>query len=90
MSATRVRCDATYATDADGREGYKSVIVAKLSASDPGTASIPVGACSDDRVTIWHGMDTPAIACGRHASGGIGNGPDLSVFRGHRNRIGGK
>lgn len=85
-ATTRVRCDATYARDDDGREGFQTVIVAVEKIGDPGTASVPVGACSDDRVRIWHGMDTPAIACGRHASGGIGGGPDLAVFRGHRNR----
>jgi hypothetical protein len=36
------------------------------------------GACSEDRVTIWHGMDTPARACGRHATYHT-----IYVFRGH-------
>jgi hypothetical protein len=81
------RCDATYATDDAGRAGFQTVILAMTAPGDPGSASVPVGACSDDRYRVWHGMDTPAIACGRHATGGIGGGPDLAVFRGHRNRV---
>ena len=77
-----IRCDATYDRD-DGREGYVTAIV------EGGTASVPVGECSADRVQVWHGMDTPAIACGKHATGGIGHGPTFSVFRGHRNRVSG-
>jgi hypothetical protein len=40
-----------------------------------------IGACSSDRVQVWHGMDTPAIACGRHATY-----DQTAVFNGHRNR----
>lgn len=36
------------------------------------------GTCSEDRVTIWHGADTPARACGRHYACDA-----VSVFRGH-------
>lgn len=80
------RCDATYARDDDGREGYETVVLAVEKPGDPGSASVPVGPCSDDRYRVWHGMSTPAIACGLHATSGIGGGPVLAVFRGHRNR----
>ena len=84
------RCDATFATDDAGREGYQTVLVAVERVGDPGSVSVPVGACSDDRFRVWHGMTSPAIACGRHATGGIGGGPDLAVFRGHRSRMAGQ
>ncbi|MDP9820472.1 hypothetical protein J2S59_000281 [Nocardioides massiliensis] len=79
--ASGVRCDATYDRDDSGREGFFTAIV------ENGTESVSVGACSDDLVTIWHGMDTPAYACGRHATGGLAGRPVFSVFRGHRNRV---
>lgn len=79
-TATKPVCDATLDTDDDGRPGHLTAIV------EGGTASVPVGHCSDDRVTVWHGLDTPAVACGLHATSGIGGGPVVSVFRGHRNR----
>lgn len=42
--------------------------------------------CTEDQHTIWHGMDTPALACGFHASArGLRL---LDVFRGHRARMG--
>lgn len=40
--------------------------------------------CSFDVVAVWHGMSTPAYACGHH-SRGIRL---LDVFRGHRARMG--
>jgi len=46
---------------------------------------LPVGECSDDRFGVWHGMDTPAIACGKHA---LPPGAGQAVFHGHRVRIG--
>jgi hypothetical protein len=48
---------------------------------------LPVGPCSGDRLEIWHGMATPAVACGKHASV---NPVRLTttVFRGHRVRAG--
>ena len=39
---------------------------------------------SDDVIEIWHGMDTPAYACGMHSTGLA----LLNVFRGHRARLG--
>lgn len=75
MSATR--CDAIYCTDDDGTAGRVTVVTVA------GTESAPVGACSGDRVTVWHGMSTPALACGRHA-----HQAPVAVFRGHRNRVG--
>jgi hypothetical protein len=39
---------------------------------------------SADMVEIWHGMDTPAYACGMHSTGLS----LLNVFRGHRARVG--
>lgn len=41
------------------------------------------GACSDDRMEVWHGLAKPAIACGRHVAHDI-----QAVFAGHRARIG--
>jgi hypothetical protein len=40
------------------------------------------GHCSDDQVKVWHGYETPAIACGRHMT----YAKDV-VFAGHRARI---
>ena len=82
-----MRCDATYARDGAGREGYLDAIVESGTPDGATCVSLPVGECSEDRVQVWHGMDTPAISCGRHATSGIGGGPVLSVFRGHRNRV---
>ena len=53
---------------------------ATLAYSDPTDA----GACSDDRVTVWHGMDSPAIGCGKHAYMRL----PVALFRGHRVRLG--
>lgn len=39
-------------------------------------------ACSGDRVEVWHGLSTPAYACGRHAAG-----DSEAVFCGHRGRV---
>ena len=39
--------------------------------------------CSDDGAQIWHGYDTPAIACGFHASFF-----SADVFKGHAIRLG--
>lgn len=75
-------CDATLCVDSAGNPGHFDAI-----GQNATTYSASVGTCSEDRVTIWHGMDTPAISCGKHASCGIGGGPHLAVFRGHRARI---
>lgn len=78
-------CDATLDRDDAGVQGRFMAIVSGENGAE--SVSVPVGACSDDRFQIWHGMDTPAIACGKHATTGIGHGPVVSVFRGHRNRV---
>lgn len=36
------------------------------------------GHCSEDRVTVWHGLETPARSCGRHYAYDM-----VAVFRGH-------
>jgi hypothetical protein len=72
-------CDATLCTDGAGTPGRIDAIV-----STPEGAceeSVSVGCCSADRVEIWHGASTPAIACGKHATYS-----KVAVFRGHRNR----
>lgn len=38
-----------------------------------------IGACNSHMVEIWHGYDSPAIACGRHADENL-----QAVFNGHR------
>lgn len=76
MSANVTTCDATLCTDRNGVAGRVEIAV-----STGPQESVPVGTCSDDRVTIWHGMDTPAVACGFHASY-----LKVAAFRGHRNR----
>jgi hypothetical protein len=70
-------CDAQLCTDSNGLLGHIDAIGAELK-----TYSAPVGECSDDKVEIWHGLDSPAIACGKHARYSY-----IAVFRGHRNRI---
>lgn len=77
-------CDATLDRDSAGVRGRFDAIVSGPDGAE--TQSVWVGECSDDRVQIWHGMSTPAIACGKHATSGIGRGPVISVFRGHRYR----
>lgn len=38
---------------------------------------------SGDLVEVWHGMDTPAIACGFHAT----YGPSWELFDAHRKSV---
>lgn len=38
--------------------------------------------CSDDSMEVWHGMATPAVACGKHVSS-----DQQAVFNGHRVRV---
>lgn len=76
---TMTRCDATYDRDAAGNVlNPDRLIETSPYLENDG----PLGVCSNDRVTIWHGMTTPAIACGRHATY-----RQQSVFRGHRHRL---
>lgn len=80
-------CDARYCTDDDGRVGFITALVATPIPGDEAFTtsdfkSVPVGHCSDDMYEVWHGMETPAYACGKHAQGMV----SASVFRGHRNR----
>lgn len=49
---------------------------------DAQRAGYIVGSCSEDDVEVWHGMDEPAKACGKHATYDL-----QAVFIGHRNRV---
>ena len=80
------QCDAQRCRDEQGRAGridaIRGITAEELAAGEDGTYSADVGACSDDLITVWHGLDTPAIACGRHAHYSV-----IAVFRGHRTRL---
>lgn len=78
-------CDATLDRDDAGVVGRLTAIVSGEKGAE--SVSVAIDTCSDDRVQVWHGMSTPAIACGKHATSGIGRGPVVSVFRGHRHRM---
>jgi hypothetical protein len=84
--AANPKCDAQRCKDSQGRAGridaIRGMTQADLDRGETGEYSADVGTCSDDLVTIWHGLDTPAIACGKHACYS-----PVAVFRGHRTRI---
>lgn len=77
-----VPCDATLCTDDDGVVGRISALVSHEDGARIESVPIVGNSCSGERVVIWHGMDTPAHACGFHATYG-----KVAVFRGHRNRV---
>ena len=80
-------CDARHCRDEFGVVGMVTNV-----GPNGGKYSAPVGACSDDGLfEVWHGMDTPAYACGRHAHDTRdGVWPHVTaypVFVGHRCRL---
>lgn len=76
MTTLELVCDATLCTDSAGIVGRVDVVTID------GDKSVPVGACSNDRALIYHGMEKPAVACGKHAQSLL-----TAVFRGHHNRV---